>query len=309
MATLYTQVAANRRKTVLWMLVFSALFLALGYLISWYFQSPIIIVIAAVWVIIQGIVSFEFSDSIALASAKAQPLEEAVPPAQQARVKRIMENLSITAGIPMPRIYVIPDAAMNAFATGKDHEHAAIAVTAGLLSTMDDNELTGVLAHELSHIGNEDIRLASMVMVMAGLIALISDIFLRSMFWGGGRRRGNSDNDGAAIMMIIAIVLAILAPIAATLIQLAISRKREYMADASGVLLTRYPEGLISALKKIGGDEEPLKVANRGSAHMYFTNPLRAQWFASLFDTHPPIEDRIKALEEGSGMSVDAGRS
>jgi heat shock protein HtpX len=295
--TLYTQVASNRLKTVWYLFLFSLIFLAVAWGVSWYFGSYDILFIAAIVVIIQGIVSYWYSDSIALLTAKAQPLAQSIPAEQVARVTKIVENLAITAGLPQPRLYIIPDTAMNAFATGRNPEHAAIAMTAGLLS-LNDNELAGVLAHELSHIGNEDIRLMSMVMVMAGLIALISDLFLRNMFWG---RRRDSDNDsGGGILIIVAIVLALLAPLAATLIQLAISRKREFMADATGVLITRYPEGLISALRKISADKEPLEVANRGNAHMYFTNPLHNQWFASLFDTHPPVAARIEALEAGS---------
>lgn len=298
--TLYTQVSSNRFKTVFYLFLFSLLFLGLAWGVSWYFGSPDILMIAAVIVIIQGVVSFWFSDKIALLASNAKPLEEALSPAQAQRVRRLMENLSITAGIATPRLYVIPDTAMNAFATGRDQKHAAIAVTAGLVEKLNDNELSGVLAHELSHIGNEDIRLMSMVMVMAGLIALISDLALRHMFWG--RSRDNDNNGGGAAMILIALALAILAPLAATLIQLAISRKREFMADATGVLITRYPEGLISALKKISGDTEPLEVANRGNAFMYFTNPLSKQWLAGLFATHPPVEQRIDALKKGSGM-------
>lgn len=299
--TLYTQVSSNRFKTAFYLVLFSLLFLGLAYVVSLYYGSVDIVAIAAVIVIIQGIASYWFSDSIALVAAKARPIDG---DPRGGRIHRLTENLCITAGLPVPRIFLIDDTAMNAFATGRGKDHAAIAVTTGLADRLDDNELAGVIAHELSHIGNEDIRLMGMVMVMAGLIALISDIFLRNMFWG--RRRDNGNNDGGAILIVIALVLAILAPIAATLIQLAISRKREYMADATGVLITRYPEGLIGALKKIGGDEEPLEVANRGNAFMYFSNPLHSQWFSGLFSTHPSIESRIEALSEGSGMSMSA---
>ena len=302
--TLYTQVAANRTKTWLFLLVYIGLILVLGYVISLYYGSYSILEIAGVIAIVQGLVSFWFSDSIALIAARAIPLDKQAYP----QVYKLVENLSITAGLTMPRLYLLQDSAMNAFATGRDAKHAAIAVTQGLLDRLKENELQGVLAHELSHVGNEDIRLSSMVMVMAGLIALTSDFFLRSMWWGGGRSRSdnNNNNDGSGpLLLIVGILLAVLAPLAATLIQLAISRRREYMADASGVLLTRYPEGLISALQKIGGDEEPLEAANRGTAHMYFANPLRGVSFAKLFDTHPPIADRIKALQQGSGTPVD----
>ena len=297
--TIYTQVANNRARTWVFLGIYVALILVLGYVVASVYGSVDILLLAGVIAVAQGAVSYWYADSIALATAHAQVLDKE----RYSRVYRLMENLTITAGLPMPRLYLIPDTAMNAFATGRDPRHAAIAVTAGLLESLDDNELSGVLAHELSHVGNEDIRLSSMVMVMAGLIALVSDLFLRSMFWGGGRRRTNDGNgDSGAIVMVVGIVLALLAPLAATLIQLAISRRREFMADADGVLLTRYPQGLISALQKIGADDEPLSVANSGTAHMYFKNPLHSGWFKGLFDTHPPIPDRIKALQEGTGM-------
>lgn len=299
--TLYTQVSSNRKKTFFYLVLFSVIFLGIAWAASWFFDSSAIVVIAALIVIVQGFASYWFSDSIALAASKAIPLNEALIPEEQTRVNRLVENLAITAGLPMPRVYIIADSAMNAFATGRDHEHAAIALTAGLVAGLDDNELSGVIAHELSHIGNEDIKLMGLVMVMAGLIALISDLLLRNMMFGG-RRRDDNDNGGAGLMIIVAIAIAILAPIAATMIQLAISRKREFLADANAVLLTRYPEGLISALRKISGDEEPLEVANRGNAFMYFANPLHKQFLAGLFQTHPPVEQRIAALEQGTGI-------
>ncbi|MEI6478226.1 MAG: M48 family metallopeptidase [bacterium] len=298
--TLYTQVSSNRNKTWVYLSVYVALIWAIGWGASYYFDSSAVFLFAVMVSVIQGWVAYFHSDTIALLTARAIPLDQN----QFGNVYKIVENLSITSGLPMPKLYLINDTALNAFATGRDPKHSSIAVTLGAIQQLDDNELAGVLAHELSHVGNEDIRLMSLVMVMAGLIALISDIMLRSMWFGGGRRRDNN-GEGGAILMVIAIALAILAPVAAALIQLAISRKREFMADANGVLLTRYPEGLISALKKIGGDEEPLEVANKGSAHMYFANPLHGRmWFASLFDTHPPIEKRIEALQKGSGMHL-----
>lgn len=299
--TLYTQVAHNRTKTWLFLSLYLLLLWAVAYAISSVYGDFNIFLIVAPIVMIQGIIAYWFSDKVALAASKAKPLDQKKFP----EIYRLVENLSITAGLPMPRLYLIDDTAINAFATGRNAKNAAIAVTRGLTERLDKNEIQGVLAHELSHIGNEDIRLMGMVMVMAGLIALVSDIFLRSMWLGGGRRRNNNGGDGNAVMLFIAIGLAILAPIAATLIQLAISRKREYMADANGVLLTRYPEGLISALHKIGGDEESLEVANRGNAHMYFSNPLHGgMWLSNLFSTHPKVEDRVKALKKGSGLEV-----
>ena len=300
--TLYTQVSQNRTKTVVYLLLFSVLFLAVGYAASWYFNAPDILLIAAVLIVIQGASSVWFSDSIALTAARAIPLAEALDAGSAARIDRIVDNLCITAGLQKPRIYIIPEEALNAFATGRDQAHAAVAITHGAVTRFDDNELSGVLAHELSHIGNEDIRLMGVVMVMAGGIALISDLFFRNMFFG--RRRSNNDGDAGGALAIVAIVLMILAPIAATMIQLAISRKREFMADATGVLITRYPEGLIGALEKIEEDEAPMQVVSRGSAFMYFSNPLRGHTLANLFSSHPPIEERIAALKRGSGMAA-----
>ncbi|MBU6389129.1 M48 family metallopeptidase [Patescibacteria group bacterium] len=296
--TLYTQVANNRLKTWVFLIIYTALLLAVGYGGAWYLQSSDILLIVGVIAIAQGFIGYWWSDSIALAISRAEPMDEK----RYRRVYKIVENLSITAGLPMPRLYIIHDTPINAFATGRDPKHAAIAVTEGAIDKLNDNELSGVLAHELSHVGNEDIRLMSLVMVIGGMIALLSDFMLRSMWWGGGRRRDNESGNLNAILMLIAIVLALLAPLAATLIQLAISRKREFQADANGVLLTRYPEGLISALQKIEADNEPLAEANKATAHMYFSNPLSAGAIANLFSTHPPLEDRIAALKKGSGI-------
>ena len=216
---------------------------------------------------------------------------------------RVVENLCIAAGLPLPKIYLIEDSAPNAFATGRDPKHAAIAFTTGILDKLNKQELEGVTAHELSHVGNRDTLLMAVVSVLVGTIATLADFFMRSMWFGG---RGNDrDNRGGQIYMILAIATAILAPIIATLIQLAVSRRREFLADASGVLLTRYPEGLASALRKISGDKEALEVANRGTAHLYIVNPLKgrdaAGFMVGLFNTHPPIEKRIAALHEMEG--------
>jgi heat shock protein HtpX len=294
--TIYTQVAANRFKTGAYLVLFLVLLLTVAYGVSWYFGAPDILLIAGVIAIVQGLVSLYASDSIALLAARAVPLDEK----KYKAVYQAVENLSITAGLPMPRLFFIEDTAINAFATGRNPQHAAIAVTRGAIERLDQNELQGVLAHELSHIGNEDIRLMSMVMIMAGVIALLADMTQRSIFWG--RRSSDENSNAGAVGLIVVITLSILAPLAAALIQLAISRKREFMADANGVLLTRYPEGLISALKKIGGDEEPLEVANRGNAHMYFSNPLKGMSLARLFSTHPPLEERVAALARGTGL-------
>lgn len=296
--TLYTHATENRVKTWFYLFLYMTLLLGLGWLVSWYFGSPDILLIAAVIVLIQGIISYQFSDKIALLVSRARPLNHS----EYAEVYEVMDNLAITAGLPRPKLYLIEDSALNAFATGKDPTHASIVVTSGLLEQLNKNELAGVLAHELSHVGNEDIRLMSMVMIMAGLIALISDLFLRNVFWGRNRD-DSSGSRSSAVLAVVAIVLALLAPLAATLMQLAISRKREFLADATGVLLTRYPEGLISALRKLEADKEPLEAANKATAHMYIKNPLPGGFLATLFSTHPSIEDRISALQKGSGMS------
>ena len=213
---------------------------------------------------------------------------------------RIVENLSITAGLPMPRVYISPEKQINAFATGRNPEHAAIAVTEGALKRLDKTELEGVLAHELSHVGNRDILVSTIAVVLAGIISLLSDFFLRSIFWGGMRNRSN-DSKGNNLFMLIGIVLSILAPIGVMLIRFAISRRRESLADASGVLLTRYPDGLISALRKIGADQVPMATARDSTAHLWLDNPFKGNpvsWWQKIFMTHPPIEERIKALQE-----------
>jgi heat shock protein HtpX len=294
---MYKQIAANKFKSTAFILGFLLVIIGLGWALAYYYDSPVILVIAVVISVVQAWTSYFYSDKIALAVSQAQELEKKDAP----DLFRVVENLSIAAGIPQPKIYLIDDTAPNAFATGRDPQHASVAVTRGLLEKLNKTELEGVLAHELSHVTNYDIRLTSLVVVLVGIVALASDFFLRSMWWGGGRRR-NSDGDGGmgGILLLVGIVLALLAPLAATLIQLAISRKREFLADASGALLTRYPEGLASALEKIAADPEPLEVANKATAHMYFENPLKnyAGTINNLFSTHPPVQERIKALRE-----------
>ena len=297
--TLYTQIAANKRRTAIFMAGFFVLLIGLGYVFSYIYNNYLILIIVAVVAIVQSFVSYYWADSITLSISGATPLEKKDNP----ELYRIVENLSITAGLPTPRIYIIPDMAPNAFATGRDPEHAVVCVTAGLLQIMDKQELEGVIAHEMSHIGNYDIRLMTIIVVLVGIVALLSDFFLRWTWFGGGRRRSNNSGDGqlGLIMLIIAIVLAILAPLAATLIQLAISRKREFLADANGALLTRYPEGLASALEKIARSNMPLAEANKATAHLYIENPFgekRTGVMNSLFDTHPPVEERIKILRQ-----------
>lgn len=297
MASLYTQQSRNVWRTWILMTGFLVFVVLVGWLLSYYYDSTAILYVAVVFALFTNIWAYWFSASIAIRSVGATPAD----PAQYVALHRIVENLAITAGLPKPQVYIINDPAPNAFATGRDKNHAVIAVTTGLLGMMDDNELQGVIAHELSHVGNRDILVMTVAVVLVGFISVLANIFLRISFFGGGR-----DNKDAGPLVAIAAVLAmILAPIAATLIELAISRKREYLADASGALLTRYPEGLESALRKLGSYDQPMQRVSTTTAHLFITNPFGAhpagQWIQKLFSTHPPIEDRIKALE---GLNV-----
>lgn len=293
MATLYTQQSKNVTKTWLLVSVFLAIVIGLGYFLSVYYNNPSILVFAFLFSLGMNITSFWFSDQIAIASAGAIPADEK----QYLELHRIVENLAITAGLPKPKLYIIPDMAPNAFATGRNKEHASVAVTQGLLQLLDRTELEGVIAHELSHIGNKDILLQSMVVVLVGFISLISNMFLHGMFSGGNR---DSDSKGGNVLAIVGIVLLILSPIIGTLIQLSISRKREFLADASGSLLTRYPEGLAKALEKINSAGMKMRSANNATAHMYIANPFgpkaSVSWLSKLFMTHPPAEERIQIL-------------
>lgn len=296
MATLYTQAASNVRKTWALMLVFFALIAGIGWFLSYYYESNDILIIAVVISLVMNVAGYWFSDKVALAMSGAKP----APDQDFPDLHNIVENLAITAGLPKPRIYIINDAAPNAFATGRDKDHAAVAVTTGLLAVLSRAELEGVLAHELAHIGNRDILISTVVVILAGFVAILSDIFLRSHLFGG---RGRSDNNrgGGGILAIVGLALIILAPIFSTLIRLAISRRREYLADASGALLTRYPEGLASALEKIGAHGQPLTRASDATAHLYISNPFgarAARGLHHLFLTHPPLEHRIKILRE-----------
>jgi len=293
--TLYDNIASNKRNTSLLIGLFLIIIIALGWVFSYLLDTPVILPIAIIIATLQTLISYYYSDSITMAISGARELkrEEAL------ELHRIVENLAITAGLPTPQIFVIDDSAPNAFATGRDPQHAAIAVTSGLLEKLNKPELEGVISHEMAHIGNYDIRLMTIVVVLVGIVALISDLFIRWSFWGGGRRRSSNDaNQLTAIFAMLAIVLAILAPIAASLIQLTISRKREFIADSTGALLTRYPQGLASALEKIAADREPLEVANKATAHLYIENPLKQHrsWLNNMFSTHPPVEERMKAL-------------
>lgn len=300
---MYKDIDSNKIKTALLMGVFMFFVISVGYFLSWYFGNYAILAIAIIVAVVQSLVSYYYSDSITLSISQAQEVPRKEPFLD---LHRTVENLSITAGIPKPKIYLIDDTAPNAFATGRDPQHASIAITSGLLSKLNKTELEGVIAHEMSHIGNYDIRLMMVVVILVGVIALLSDFFLRWTWFGGSRRSDNNDSGGSqlqGILMLVGLVLVILSPIIATLIQLSISRKREYLADATSALLTRYPEGLASALEKISKDTEPLEVANKATAHLYIASPFKDKedggsqsWLAGLFETHPPIEERIKLL-------------
>jgi heat shock protein HtpX len=292
MATLYTHAESNTRKTWILMTCFLIFIIALGWLFSYLLNNSIFLVIAVILAIFQSFFSYWYSDKIVLAMTRAKAIEKRDNP----ELYRIVENLCIAAGLPLPKIYILPENQINAFATGRDANHAVIAVTKGALEKLEKTELEGVISHELSHIGNKDMLLQTIVVTLVGIVALLSNFFLRISFFG--RRR--DDREGGNILALFGIFAAILAPIAATLIQLAISRKREFLADATGALLTRYPEGLARALEKIAMDNAPMKTASTATAHLFIANPFKAKNFLTLFMTHPPIEERIKALREMS---------
>lgn len=290
--TLYTQAESNIRKTWLLITVFLILVITLGWVFSYIFESRLILYIAVIFSIFWSFSSYWYSDKIVLSLTKSRPIKKEDNP----ELYRIVENLSITAGLPMPKIYIIDDISPNAFATGRNPQYGVICVTQGLLDKLEKSELEGVIAHELSHIGNRDILLSSVVVVLVGMIALSSDWLLRSLFWG--RRRRDSQGNLGLIMLVVGIAVAILAPLAATLLRLAISRKREFLADASGALLTRYPEGLARALEKISQDPEPLHVASNATSHLFISNPFKKKAVSKLWMTHPPIEERVQALRK-----------
>lgn len=295
MATLYGDQKTNRYKTWGLMAGFLVVIILLGWAASWYFDSQAILFGAVAFSLIMNGVSFWFSHKIALRTAGAKEAD----PKQYSELHNIVENLAITAGIKKPDVYIIPDQSPNAFATGRNEETAAVAVTAGLLKILDRSELEGVIAHEIAHITNQDILLSSVVVVLVGFVTLLSDFFLRWSLFGGQRQ----DNRAGLIFMLIGVGLAILSPIIATVIQLAISRKREFLADASGALLTRYPQGLANALKKIDKSvsQKPLERANHATAHLYFENPYGGDaaekgFLTKLFMTHPPTQERVREL-------------
>ena len=295
--TITSQINANITKTYVFMAAFVAFVVAaayimgnaLGYGNSW-------MVIAVILSVVSSFVSYYWGDKLVLAMSGARPADRK----RDFDLFTVTENLAIAAGIPKPKLYVIEDTAMNAFATGRDPQHAVVCATTGLVTRLERRELEGVIAHELSHIKNFDTRLMAVVAVLVGTIAFLADMFMRSLWWGGHRRSRDDDRGLGQILLLIGIVLAIISPIVATMIQLAVSRRREFLADASGAYLTRYPEGLARALEKLGKDKEVLEAATNATAHLYVTNPFKGKsfgaWFSNFFNTHPPITDRIKIL-------------
>ncbi|MBX9765266.1 M48 family metallopeptidase [Patescibacteria group bacterium] len=293
MADLYKERSNNLAKTWALMAGFFLVVIGAGWAISLYYGNPGILYGAVAFSILMNVGSFWFSDKVVIGMTGAKPASRE----EFFDLYTVTENLSITAGLPMPKLYVINDPAPNAFATGRDEKHAVVAATTGLLQMLNRTELEGVIAHELSHVKNRDMLVMTVAVVLAGFVAIIADIFLRMSMFGGGSRDDNGK--AGAILAILAIVAAILAPIAAQLIQLAISRKREFLADASGALLTRYPEGLASALQKISGYAAPMRSASHATAHLFIANPFgrtAGQFINKLFATHPPVEERVKAL-------------
>jgi heat shock protein HtpX len=313
--TFYAQIAANRRASWFLMLIVTALLVALagtaGYALGYeWYGIPFALVLAA----ILGSVSYFSGDRLVLAASDAREIDRADPPDTLKQLMNVVEEMRLASGQPMPRVYVIPDTAPNAFATGRDPKHASLAVTSGLLEKLDREELQGVIGHEMSHIRNLDIRFMLLIGVMVGTIALLADWFLRISFWSGmagGRRRGSGEGGGAvmAIVAVAALLLSLLSPLIGRLVMLAASRRREGLADVSAVELTRNPLGLAGALRKIAGDQEVLEVANKATQHLYIVNPIKAfeKRSSSLWDTHPPLSERIAVLESLAGVRGVAG--
>lgn len=292
MPNLYTQSDSNIRRTWAYLFFFALIVIGIGWIISYFLQSQIILLVAVVLAIALNFFSYWYSDKIVLSISKAKLVKKDDEP----ELYRMVENLSITAGLPMPKLFIMEEMQPNAFATGRDPEHGVIVVTRGLINRLEKIELEAVIAHELAHIGNRDILLSTMVVVLVGMVVIMTDFFFRYAFWGGGGRDGGS----RIPMIVIALALAILAPLLAQMMRMAISRKREYLADATGSLLTRYPEGLASALEKIATDPNPMRKANDATAHLFIVSPFRGKeknsWLHKLFATHPPIEERVARL-------------
>jgi len=301
---LWTQADSNKQRSLFLIFGFVVFVLAIGWFIAYYYNSPGIFIIAAVIAIVQSLVGYYSGDKIVLLTSGAQEIKKSDNP----MLWNVVENLAITAGLPMPKVYIIPDNAPNAFATGRDPKHASVAVTTGLLERLNKSELQGVIAHEMSHVGNRDILVMTVVAVLVSVIALVSDIFIRAQWFGFGRNR-DENNGGGGLMAIFGLIAIILAPFVGMLVQLAISRKREFLADADGALLTRYPDGLADALEKISSYKAPMRRVSSATSHLFISSPMGAadkdstesSGLAKLFSTHPPIKERIKILR---GMKV-----
>lgn len=286
---MYDQISSNKRRTVVLLLAFSVLLWGFAWVIGQALGQPDLLFIIGIFSLCYAAFSYFAGSKMALAVNGAKEIQKKDNP----RLWRTVENLAITDGLPMPRVYIMDDPAPNAFATGRDPAHSVVCATTGLLQIMSDTELEGVIAHELGHVKNYDIRVNTLAFALVGVISLIADFFLRWSFFGGDNRQNNNQ-----LLVILAIVAAIIAPLAATLLQLSISRRREYLADATGALTTRYPEGLANALEKIGRSGSVTIRQNTSTAHMFFVNPLKGHSLLNLFSTHPPIEARIKALRD-----------
>ena len=288
---MYKQIAENKRRTVYIIIGFVLLIGVIAGIFAYFYNDPWIAVWTVVVAIIYALIQYFAAGSIAMAMTGAREITKKDNP----RFYNIVENLSITTGLPMPKVYIINETAPNAFATGRDPQHAAVAATSGLIDIMDDKELTAVMAHEMSHVKNYDIRVSMIVFGLVCVVGLISDLAFRMMFYGDRRR----DNEGSPVGYVLVLVAAIVAPIFASIAQMAVSRQREFLADASAVNITRYPEGMISALKKLQAHSQPMKSQNIATEAMYINNPLRKGFFSNLLSSHPPIEKRIERLEHG----------
>ncbi len=295
--TLYTQADKNTRLTWIYITGFLVFVIGVGYVFSQAMGNSVILYIAVIFAVAMSFGSYWWSDKIVLGMSGAKEVKFE----DNKELYRLVENLCITAGLPVPKIYIIQDNAPNAFATGRDPEHGVICLTSGIIEKLERSELEGVIAHELSHIGNRDILISTVVVVLVGFTALLADWFRHWAFFGGRGRDNDRGGQFQMIIIIAAVALSVLAPIAAVLMQMAISRKREFLADASGALLTRYPEGLARALEKISADPEKLKAANRATAHLFIANPFKGKKVSKLFMTHPPIEERVAKLR---GMDI-----
>ncbi len=293
---MYSAITANKRRSVVLLLVFMLFAVGLSLLAGYAFNDQSLVGPVLIFAVIYATWAAFASSRLALAVNGAREIKKSDNP----RLWRIVENLSITDGLPMPRVFIISDEAPNAFATGRDPAHACVVATSGLLEIMSDTELEGVFAHELGHVKNYDIRVSMIAFALVAVIGVLSDFFLRLSFWGGGRRR-DDNNDGGQILALLGIVALLLSPLVASLLQLAISRRREYLADATGAMTTRYPEGLASALEKIKLHGSTLRRQNTSTAHFFIANPLAKKSIAALFDTHPPLDERIRKLREMSG--------